>query len=62
MVDVDTTRINGSEIVALLLHLEIRKLRVNVFTGSLFCYTRATSTFPQVQKSAIYMFMYCRLF
>lgn len=36
MVDIDTTRINGSQIVALLLHLEIRKLRVNVFTGSLF--------------------------
>lgn len=54
--DIDNTRISGSQIVVLLLHLEIHKVRANVFTGSLSCCTRATFTFSQVQKkSAVYM-------
>lgn len=62
--DIDTSRISSSETVALLLHLENRKVRVNVFIGSLFCCTGACSTFPQVQKPAVLYVrvFYCRLF
>lgn len=58
--DIGNTRISGSQIVALLLHLEIHKVRVNVFTGSLFYYTRATFTFSQVQKKSV-LYMSCIL-